>query len=236
MIKVHASHPLATIKLLVASQFPGVATTLSLRHASLASHTPLHAIPQGSWLAVTRPTKNRVGTPRDWRLNRRMIESMSLSPFVLEDGCPTNEDEFPPQAFLQSKQAFDLAVLLPDARLIYVEFNNQPRTLQWASSWVMERFSSSFAGEPPGLWSPCHCRGHWLRLDGRAVVQPGQGLTILALSHRIVDLGPPRREAKGPKAPLALLRRGSPSQASHRRAPQALRRSSRCQAHSGLAA
>ena len=107
---------------------------------------------------------------------------MSLSPFVLEDGCPTNEDEFPPQAFLQSKQAFDLAVLLPDARLIFIEFNNQPRTLQWASSWIMERFSSSFAGEPPGLWSPCHCRGHWLRLDGRAVVQPGQGLTILALS------------------------------------------------------
>ena len=56
-----------------ASQTPGVATTLSLWHAPLASHTLLHAIPQGSWLAVARFTKNRAGTPWDWRLNRRMI-------------------------------------------------------------------------------------------------------------------------------------------------------------------
>ena len=114
-ITAHASHQLAMRKLMVASR-------TSYRHAALASHTLLHAVPAQAWLFVFHVQKNKAGLPRDWKLIESMLQDLVVEPFVVQGSCPAEQDVPAVLAFLTLKQRFDLAMLIPDGRMLFFDF------------------------------------------------------------------------------------------------------------------
>ena len=131
-LHLHGSQPLAMVKLLIALPDASQCVRLEYKHAQLAAHTKVSALPQDGWLFASHATSNHFGDNTHWTLNRTDVrEAAKLhfhSPCQVYQG-PITQDLVHPWARPRKVCG----------RVGVVSFGGQERPIEWLQQALFQK-------------------------------------------------------------------------------------------------
>ena len=122
-VKIHKSHPVASIKLLFTHSDGKEKVRLSYMHVDIAAHTLMHNFRDKSWLHLDYVTGNRAGELITAYVKRTMLQDLMQYPFVYKAGqCPDDLEGQAPPSLVRGKNPLDVLVMVPDGRTAVIPF------------------------------------------------------------------------------------------------------------------